>query len=594
MEPVQAKDGNRPYLVQFKWFHSFQFAGYYAALEKGFYKDEGLKVILRERQIESTPVEDVLNGHADFGVAESSLVNERLQGKPVVLLGVIMQRSPLVIISLAENNITNPLDLVGKKVMYQRNADNVSIESAFSEVGLSKDDYTHVRHNFNDMALLEDDVDAMSAYLSDQPLTYRELGHKINIMDPASYGVDFYGDNFFTSESLIRTQPEKVMAFRRATIKGWKYALEHPLEVYRWLNSKYINHREKKSQKLYMDEVRVIRRMINPDVTPIGEMNPHRLQRIADVYKQTQLAPVEAELDDRFYYSGYLLSNQGPYKTWFLFLLLGVLIIAALLGLNITINRRLKYKVAQRTEALEKANNAKTEFMASMSHELRTPLNSIIGYSERLLKKYSDDWDDRAVDSMETIKRNGTHLLNLINDILDLAKIDSGKFELFIKPCHIQELIEDTASTLTHQISEKKHTLILPTVYPFTILMADPVRLTQVLLNILGNAIKYTPAEGQIKVTVDKRKLDDQLYCRISIIDNGKGISEEQQALLFKRFEQFDPETKRKIGAGTGLGLSLSHEMIKLHHGHIKYHSEVDEGSTFSIYLPIQDEDLQK
>ncbi|GAA5315994.1 MAG: hypothetical protein AseanaTS_11990 [Candidatus Pelagadaptatus aseana] len=589
----QDTNASRPYLVQLKWFHSFQFAGYYAAIEKGYYQEEGLTVILRERQASSTPVDDVLNGHADFGVGESGLILERLNNKPVVILGVIMQRSPLVLISLAENGYTSPLDLAGKKVMFQKNTDNVSIEAAFNEVGLGWGDFVHVSHNFNDMALIEDGIDAMSAYLSDQPLIYRALGYKINVIDPASYGIDFYGDNFFTSESLIRTQPEQVMAFRRATLKGWNYALNHPLEVYRWLTSKYVNHREQKPQNLFMEEVKIIRRMINPEVIPLGEMNANRLQRIADIYKQKQLAPLESELDEGFYYSGYMFGDSGPYKTWFHFLALAILVTALLLGLTIAINRSLAFKVSQRTRELEKANNAKTEFLASMSHELRTPLNSIIGYSERLLKKYSSDWDDRALYSMETIKRNGLHLLNLINDILDLAKIDSGKFELFLKPCLLQELIEEAAATLTHQIKEKHHRLSLPTHYPIKIVMADPVRLTQILLNLLSNAIKYTPENGQIRVFVDRRKIHGKLYCRLAVQDNGMGISEEQQALLFKRFEQFDPETQKKIGAGSGLGLALSYEMVRLHNGQIKCHSQPGQGSTFAVYLPIQDEELQ-
>jgi ABC-type nitrate/sulfonate/bicarbonate transport system substrate-binding protein len=210
-------------VLRLKWFHQFQFAGYYAALEKGYYSQEGLKVVIKQRDIGKNPLDEVVTGEVDFGISDSSLILKRLNGSPVVALAVIMQSSPLVLMSLDEKQVTTPFDLIGKRIMYQENVDDAIIMGVLNEFNIERKDFTFVPHNFDDQALINDHADVMSAYITNQPYTYRTKGLAINIINPANYGVDFYGDNLFTSERMLNENAEQVLAFRRASIKGCEF-----------------------------------------------------------------------------------------------------------------------------------------------------------------------------------------------------------------------------------------------------------------------------------------------------------------------------------------------------------------------------------
>lgn len=341
----------RPLVLQLKWFHQFQFAGYYAALEKGFYLDEGLDVEIRERDLTRGPVDDVLDGRADFGISDSSLILHRLRGQPVVALAVIFQSSPLVLMSLENSNISSPMDLVGKRVMYQRDLDDALIMAMFNEVGLDEDDFIYVPHNLDDDALLKDRADAMSAYISDQPFLYRSQGHRVNIINPANYGIDFYGDNLFTSEQMIQNDPETVLAFRRASIKGWQYALENTEEVLSWFTEKYPSQKDYQSLR---HEAEISRRMIKPRLVELGEIHPSRFRRIANIYKEREDVPQSATLDG-FYYREYFDQNNHQRQKLLQAAVIGVAVIAFAIIAMMIVNHRLKLAVRERTLELSKA-----------------------------------------------------------------------------------------------------------------------------------------------------------------------------------------------------------------------------------------------
>ncbi|WP_188151562.1 ligand-binding sensor domain-containing protein [Teredinibacter waterburyi] len=250
------------------------------------------------------------------------------------------------------------------------------------------------------------------------------------------------------------------------------------------------------------------------------------------------------------------------------------------------INAKLNRQVASRTEELLEANAAKSRFLANVSHELRTPLNSINGFSKRALNKYRDSGDSQLLNALDTIHRNGIHLNNVINDILDLSKIEAGKMDVNLELCQLTKLLSDCIND--HHVAAEKKGLRLEWAgeCPVATLTADVQRLTQIMHNLLSNAIKYTDS-GVISVSVALELYEDQYHCAIKVADTGKGISPESQERLFRRFEQVDDSTRYIQGFGTGLGLALVDEFVRLHRGRVICESAVGKGSTFTVLIPI-------
>lgn len=248
-------------------------------------------------------------------------------------------------------------------------------------------------------------------------------------------------------------------------------------------------------------------------------------------------------------------------------------------------------------EALE-ANRLKSEFLANVSHELRTPLNAIIGYSELLLNGTYGDLEDKQNDRLERVYRSGRQLLSLINDILDLSKIEAGKMQLAMVELEVNALIEDVISMIQPQAEIKNLGLSIDIQDALPQVFVDPQRIRQILINLLSNAIKFTKeGEVQVKVqptTLSLREFPDlpmniisrgKLWVHIAVSDTGIGISKKDKNLIFEAFTQADGSTIREY-EGTGLGLAITKRLVKMHNGHIWIESEVGKGSTFNILLP--------
>ncbi len=233
----------------------------------------------------------------------------------------------------------------------------------------------------------------------------------------------------------------------------------------------------------------------------------------------------------------------------------------------------------------ERANKAKSEFLAAMSHELRTPMNSIMGFTARLLRKLGPTLGERERDALETVDRNAKHLLGLINDILDLSKIEAGKMDAHIEPFDLAALARDAASQSAALFDGKPVELVLDLPEHPVHVEADPKLVKQVVLNLLSNATKFTERGS---VTIIAGSIHDELIgeaVRLAVRDTGIGIKPEDRVKLFQRFSQIDGSPSRKVG-GTGLGLALSERMIRLHGGRIDVTSEPENGSEFAVVLP--------
>ncbi len=251
----------------------------------------------------------------------------------------------------------------------------------------------------------------------------------------------------------------------------------------------------------------------------------------------------------------------------------------------------LEETVARRTEELkhameaaESASQAKSGFLANMSHELRTPMNAIIGYSEMLMEDAEDDGNEEAAEDLKKIHSAGTHLLSLINDVLDLAKIEAGRMDILLEDFDIGEMVTSVVTTIDTLVKKNANRLMVDVEDGIGEMRADVTKVRQGLFNLLSNAAKFTH-EGEIGLTVASERDDDGEWIRMAVSDSGIGIPEEKIDHVFDEFSQADETTTRDYG-GTGLGLPISRRFCQMMGGDITVTSVVGEGSTFTIRLP--------
>ncbi len=275
--------------LQLKFFHQFQFAGYYAAKEQGFYLEEGLDVKIKERQPGQNYVQAVLDGKTDFAIGGSSIIARYARGEPLVALAAIFQHDALVLFSKQSSGIISPYEMTGKRIMYDVEGEsNAPVRTMLAEAGLNENRYVSVAETFSIEAFIQGKVDVMSGYLTDKPFDFQQRNVKVNIINPQNYGIDFYGDLLFTSQKELIQHPGRAERFRRASLKGWQYALNHPEETIQLILKRYPN---KRSPEQLRFEAREMRKLIMSEQIPLGQIETKRLRRVADVYAGLKLAP---------------------------------------------------------------------------------------------------------------------------------------------------------------------------------------------------------------------------------------------------------------------------------------------------------------
>jgi two-component system, sensor histidine kinase len=278
------------------------------------------------------------------------------------------------------------------------------------------------------------------------------------------------------------------------------------------------------------------------------------------------------------------------------------MLMAACRMLGVAIERaQAQDHLRQMNEDLERASQLKSEFLASMSHELRTPLNSILGFSDLLIRQIGGNLSDRQVNYVQIIEKSGQHLLQLINDILDLSKIEAGKVELEIVPVSLQHLCSECLKMIQPRADKKRLGLSFELDYRLQQVMLDERRVCQIVVNLLSNAVKFTPEGGYIKLSSrmaygsalaneyrpDRSPINASTpYLCLEVKDSGIGIPKDKWHLLFRSFQQVDASLTRSH-EGTGLGLALTKRLAELHGGTVSLESEENLGSTFRVWLPL-------
>jgi signal transduction histidine kinase/CheY-like chemotaxis protein len=250
-------------------------------------------------------------------------------------------------------------------------------------------------------------------------------------------------------------------------------------------------------------------------------------------------------------------------------------------------NANLFAEVEEKSRQLEMASQHKSQFVASMSHELRTPLNAIIGLTEMMVNNAARFGTEKAAEPLRRVHRAGTHLLGLINQVLDLSKIEAGKLELSPETVNLAPLLEDVIGTARQLAEQNKNRLILEAQENLGQLTVDPMRLRQILLNLLSNACKFTK-QGEVKLRV-KKVVDGRNWIEMAVADTGIGMTPKQQAKLFEEFIQADSSTARQYG-GTGLGLAITRKLARMMGGDVTVTSEPGKGSVFTVRLPASAE----
>jgi signal transduction histidine kinase len=251
-------------------------------------------------------------------------------------------------------------------------------------------------------------------------------------------------------------------------------------------------------------------------------------------------------------------------------------------------NAHLFNEIAEKSRELEVASQHKSQFVANMSHELRTPLAAILGYAELMQEGFYEPQGPKSLDALTRIRSNGKHLLELINSVLDIAKIESGQFSLNFAEYALDSVVETVRAATESLAQNKKLAFRTDVAKSLPVGVGDEQRLTQVLLNLVGNAIKFTDA-GEVRVTA--KAVDG--HFALSVSDTGPGIAEDERARVFEQFHQVDNSNTRVKG-GTGLGLAIAKQIVEMHGGRIWVESVLGKGSTFHMQLPMRAETTER
>lgn len=426
--------------LQLKWYHQFQFAGYYAAADQGFYEDEGLKVNIIEGGAGTDGITALTSGHSQYAITDAEVVLDRLQGKPIVAIAAIFQHSPYILLSRDDRGIRSVSDLLGKKVMFEDGQGGVQFKAVLLREGMSINDLHALPHSWNIEDLVEGKVDAISAYATIEPYQLQARGIKPAMLHSKDYGIDFYGDTLVTSEAEAKQHPLQVEAMIRATRKGWEYALSHPDEIIDHILQLPGVKERGLTREILRQESEAIRPYILPDVVEIGHMNPGRWQHIAEVFGEIGEAPKHANLE------GFLYEPEAHRQANLLRWTIGILLVVAyIIGTIVIWNLQMRRSVKRHTAELQEevAQRQRTELALQASEKLvrltfdsaaagivmttldgRTILanpaySAIVGYSEAEL---------REIDQVDI-----THPDDLEGTRQQLAELLAGKIDGFVR-----------------------------------------------------------------------------------------------------------------------------------------------------------------
>lgn len=565
-----------PVTLQLKWTHQFQFAGYYAAVEKGYYREAGLEVNLVAAKPGMDSVKEVLAGRAQFGVGTSELLLLRSRGEPVVMLATVFQHSPQVLLTKQTALISDLQALHDQKIMLE--PQSAELLAYFKYEGLDPEKLSIVPHTFRVTELLADEVAAISAYGTDEPFQMQAAGVDYQVFMPRAGGIDFYGDNLFTTEEMIKLHPDRVRQFRKASLRGWEYALKHPEEIIDLILRDYDTPKNRAHLEFEAEHTIPL---MHPGLIEVGHTNPGRWRYMADTYAEFGMMPRNYDL------TGFIYDpDPQPDYTW-AYWTMGILGATALAGLGWALPLwRLNRRLEAAKEAAEEADRAKGRYLAFMTHELRSPISGIVG----VIYELSNGWlSSKQRELIELVDHAAQNQLRLIDGVLDYAKMESNSLRLERVPLDLNEFVTREGS-LFRAVARTKGIDLICEIAPEVPakVVTDPTRLRQIVANLLSNAVKFTSqGEVRLNVSVDHEdRTNNTVSLRFAVSDTGIGIPPEAQSRLFQLYEQGSPAINRQHG-GTGLGLAITKRLVDIMKGSISIQSSPGQGSQFVVLLPV-------
>lgn len=554
--------------LQLKWQHQFQFAGYYAAHAKGYYKDVGLNVNLIAANPNTNVVDEVLSGHANYGVGSNDLLLDFHKGKSVIVLAVIFQHSPYVLLSKASDKIKTVHDLPNKRIMLEEHSEELI--AYMKKEGIALESIKLVPHNFNAQALIDDEVDAMSAYQTDEPFALKQAGIAYQEYSPRSVGIDFYGDNLFTTQANVKNNPEQIKVFREASMKGWEYALKNPEEIISLILE---NYDTTKNREQLSFEAEKMMSLIHPELIELGYMLPGRWQHIANTYAELGMLPDDIVLND-FLYQPKGLNTVTPTKTYaFVFIAIAVIVLITLIALRL---KKLNKMFLQLLYIKNRHANI-GETIDSVTHQWKQPLNTLSILIMKIQMLRTEETIDK--DELLTLTNKCNDNIEVMSQSLDVFRkqFDTKLSENQFIPATIIKntirLVEDDFSIKNIDIAEQLIEDIR--------LNGNATEFSNVILSILLNS-KNVLIDNEIKkpkVSIFMG-INNQKILEITIRDNAQGIKIKPTKSVYSLKANHEESESSYIDIA-------KHIIENKFAGKIRIFSD-NEGIVFKIQLPFE------
>jgi signal transduction histidine kinase/ActR/RegA family two-component response regulator/ABC-type phosphate/phosphonate transport system substrate-binding protein len=562
-------------ILQLPYSAQFQFAGYYAAQSKGFYREEGLDVHILESSYTFDVVKFVMEGHAQFGVVGSGLVLSRLRGEPVVLLSNLGQHSPLVFFTLKKSGITKAEQLKGKKIAIAGEIRQAELYWMLAKAGVSPGSFESVPSAGTVEALEKGQVDAISGYLSNQPFLLQRDGIQYNVISPQAYGADFYADALFTSEEQVSDHPERVEKFLRASTRGWRYALTHQSELSQYLLDQQGSSNSQFAVDKLQFEVKSLQDFILPGVVVAGHFEAQRWKDIAKLFVSAGLAPKVKNLN------GFIYEPEIQFHRRSFYIVGGVIsLLAILFFIFLLLNLQLRALVKKRTRELEDKTlllvqaqkmQAIGTLANGVAHDINNILSVIMLNTSVILQKTRDHDLIKQIEAIRSALEKGGQISK---QLLLFSKDKKSSQD----PVDLLKLAEQIYLFIKNSVSDEINVSFSFEGTNFNV-AGDAGQLYQALLNLAINARDaMSESGGSLKIVL----MSQAKTVEVRISDTGIGISKAAETRVFEPFF-----TTKEFGKGSGLGLSIVHGIVQGHGGHICFESKKNVGTTFIMTLPL-------
>lgn len=555
-------------ILQLKWSHNFQFAGYYMAKEKGYYRDVGLDVNFVEGNANTNVVQEVVEHRANFGIGNSGLVLDRNSGQPIVVLGVIFQHSAYVLLMHKDKPLQSIHDIAGKKVLLESDSEELLAYLNQEKIPLNSIDI--IEHSYNFQAFIDHRIDAISAYSINEPFMLDKLKIPYEMYSPRSVDIDFYGDNLFTSQSEIDDYPKRVKAFREASFKGWQYAMNNIEETVQLIKRDY-------TQNMSVEELNYTAQamlpLILPNLMEAGYMIEGRWRHIAQTYADLGMLPnysSDQSLKEFLY---------TPTPTWDLRLINSAGVTLLLLVISGIALRffRLNKQFRKLLHVQYQQNNL-SAVISVMAHQWKQPLNQLgvlMMTIEVLLARQSEFENNKKIS--EIVSKMHDILANMAKtvDIFQSFLFVSSKIGYF-SPA---KLIYNTLQLVNHDFTMNQITIVCDLKNDFAI-QGDVSEFSHALLSILVNS-----KDAFLRNHTEHRSIHIGLFqedtkTNLIISDNAGGIKIKPIRKIFN----FGVSCKQNTESG--LGLYVTKQIIEKMGGKISAENN-NEGAVFKIELPL-------